>query len=501
MLVKSGIGPLDDRLGGILPGRCYVLSGSPGTGKSIACLEFLHAALEAGETAALLTHDDPDDLLAQGDFLGLELSAALADERFILLRYQLDFARRFGRAADPAIAFEELRRMLGDRVPARLAIDSVSPFVDAGTASGAGIIALLQFLDEVGATSMLTYPGDLSGRYDRRLEPLAQRAGAILHLSTERDRTGLIEIRKVRFAASSSAPISYVIRPGVGFVSAGDALTRRAEDVPEATRRKILLLADGSEPSSEVPQILGSVFDVAIRPAGPGTLAQVARIPVGALLVEARRESIDHALTLVREMRRSGVRSPIALITPSRLRSNDRTRALRAGADDFLVSLHPEELLLRIEALIQRGRSTAVPMPDRIADLRSNGGGVFDEHAFRNAVQAQIAADGLAFFTVLRLTPAAGGSGAAAADQAARLERLAKAAHDSMRVDGGDLVGIVAGAVTVYLHSARRKDVDPFVHRVRESWRALGEGEIEVAMAAYPANEEELHSLLGAQAA
>lgn len=501
MLAKSGIAPLDDRLGGILPGRSYVLSGAPGTGKSIACLEFLHGALEAGETAVLLTHDDPDDLLAQGEFLGLDLSAALAEERFILLRYQLDFARRFGRAADPTVAFDELSQMLGNRKPTRLAIDSVSPFVDAGTASGAGVVALIRFLDRLGATSMLTYPGDLSGRYDRRLEPLSQHAGGILHLVTERDRTGTMEIRKVRFNVPSTAPISFVIRPGVGFVPAGGGSSRRAEDLPEATRRKILLIADGSNESSEISGILGKVFDVALRPAGPGTLAQVGKIPVGAILVEARRDSIDHALGLVREMRRNGLRSPIALITPSRLRANDRTRALRAGADDFLVSLHPEELLLRIEALIQRGRSSAVPLPDRVIDLRANGTGVFDESAFRNVVQSQIASDGLSFFTVLRLTPAPGPDGAPAAGQEARLDQLARAAHASMRADGGDLVGIVGGAVTVYLHSARRKDVDPYVHRVREAWRAAGEGEINVTTAAYPADEEELHSLLGAQAA
>lgn len=500
MQMKSGIKPLDDRLEGIMPGRAYVLSGAPGTGKSIACLEFLHQALEKGSTAALLTHDDPDDLLAQGDFLGLDLTQALAEERFILLRYQLDFARRFGRAADPQIAFDELRRLLGDRVPDRLAIDSVSPFVDAGTASGAGVVALLQFLDVLGATSMLTYPGDLSGRYDRRLEPLAQRAGAIFHLSTERDRTGTIEIRKVRFAVPSSAPISYVIRPGVGFAPAGEALTRRAEDMPSETRRKLLIVADGTGATNDVSEVLGQAFDVAVRKNTPGSLDQLARIPIGAILVEVGRDSVDSALALVRGLRRDGSRAPIALITPFRLRSQDRTRALRAGADDFFVSLHPEELLLRIEGLLQRGRSAAVVQPDPLLSLPSNGTGVFDEQAFRNAVQAQIQSDGLAFFTVLRLTPSAAGQESGPAD-ASRAQRLATIAQTCVRADGGDLVGIGEGGVTIYLHSARRKDVGPFVERVREAWRAAGEGELDVATAAYPANEAELHSLLGAQAA
>src|SRR5688572_18492854 len=113
MLIASGIAPLDLRLGGIVAGRTYVLSGAPGTGKSLACLEFLDAALSAGERAAMLTFDDPADLLAQAEYLGFDLESALNDERLILLRYQLGFAGRFGRADSHQAAFDELRALLG----------------------------------------------------------------------------------------------------------------------------------------------------------------------------------------------------------------------------------------------------------------------------------------------------------------------------------------------------------------------------------------------------
>ena len=44
-LIKSGNLPLDRQIGGLLPGRPYFLSGSPGTGKSVSCLEFLSVGL------------------------------------------------------------------------------------------------------------------------------------------------------------------------------------------------------------------------------------------------------------------------------------------------------------------------------------------------------------------------------------------------------------------------------------------------------------------------
>src|SRR5207237_2560327 len=124
---------------------------------------------------------------------------ALVEERLVLLRYQLDFMRRFARASSPDLAFAELRTLLGGCLPQRVAIDSIAPIVDAGTAAGGAVLAPLEFLDGCGATALVTYPGDFAGRYARRLEPLVQRAGAVLHPSAARDRAGVLEIRKVRF--------------------------------------------------------------------------------------------------------------------------------------------------------------------------------------------------------------------------------------------------------------------------------------------------------------
>jgi DNA-binding NarL/FixJ family response regulator len=385
-------------------------------------------------------------------------------------------------------------RLLGGRAPQRIAVDSITPIVEAGTASAACVTALLNFLDGLGATSLITHPGDLRGRFDRRLEPLTQRAAAILHLSAERDRTGTLEIQKVRFAVLSTAPISFVIRPGVGIAAANDGLTRRANDVPVETRRKLLVL---TENDAFPPELLGALrnrFDVAVRERAESAFAQLAQSALGAVILNVNRDSIDNALGLVRELRRGGSRSPIALVTSFTLRSHDRARALRAGADDFFVALHPEEFLLRVESLVQRGRSSAVvsPEPVRITHDSANGSGVLDESAFRNAVQSQLAADALAFFTLVRLSPVAAPAG---------VDELAALARAQIRSEGGDIVGRIDGAVTVYLYSARRKDVEPFIRRIRDAWRAAGRGELDVATAAYPSEEVEMHAMLGAQPA
>ncbi|HEX2781736.1 MAG TPA: ATPase domain-containing protein [Gemmatimonadaceae bacterium] len=492
MSIRSGIDLIDERLGGLQPGRAYVMTGAPGTGKTIACLEFLFAGLNEGEQVAMLTVDDPGDILAQAEFLGIDLDDALRREQFVLLRYQLDFARRFSRAVSPETAFDELRRLLGPTTPKRLVIDSIAPIVDAGQASGAGVTAALAFLDSLGATSMVTFPGDLAGLYDRRLEPLMQRAGAILHFTAQPDRTGQIEVRKVRYKVPSTAPMRFQINPGTGIVPLADSRARRQEDLPDDTRRKLLLLDLAGGFPAEHLAALRSGFDVSVRGGVTSALSNLMQSAVGAILIDVKRDLVRDAIVLVRELRRSGSRAPIVLMTAYRLRSTDRARALRAGADDFVpADVAPDELLMRVESVARRGRSTAQPVVDADVPLvtqpqNGNGFEPFEGDAFRDAVRAHITGDRIPFFTIVTVRVAHG--------EAADLSRLAL---HTMRVEGGDLVGVDGDEVSVYLHSARRKDITPFIERLREEWRHNGHGELEIDALSYPADEQRVQSMLG----
>lgn len=245
-----------------MPARTYVLSGAPGTGKSIAALQFLMAGIKAGQRAAILTQDDPQDLLSQGEFLGIDIAGEVSAGRLVLLRFTLDFSRRYSRAPSPEVAFAELRALLAPESPTRFVIDSVVPFVDAGGSSDSSAVSMLQLLDDLGCTSLVTYPGDLAGVYDRRLDPLIQRAAAIFHLSADRQRQRQIEIRKVRYRVPSVAPISYRIEPGSGFAPAGDELRWLQEDSPGYPDRQRLVLDLPPDAAQEAIRLLQSHYNV-----------------------------------------------------------------------------------------------------------------------------------------------------------------------------------------------------------------------------------------------
>src|SRR5687768_5223220 len=376
-LVPSGIRPLDYRLGGILPNRPYVISGNPGTGKSVSCLEFAQQGLEGGETVVLITHDDPADVMASAAFLGIDIERPLREERLILLRFQLDFVRRLGRATTADAVFTELRRHFENFKIGRVAIDSIVPFLDGGAASTTAIYGLIQFLDELQVTSLLTFPGDMAGLYDRRLEPLMQRSAGVLHLSSDSERNHKLEVRKIRFNAASTVPVTFRVLSGAGMVVITDADANPSEVAAQVQHR--LTLVNMAEPlPNELVDGLRRHFEVDVRAGMAGAFSEHVRDGVGALLLSVRRDVIETSLQLIRDLRQSNNTVPVVLITPYVLRSADRTRALRAGADDFLSSsLAPTELTARLKTIVKRGHwhdlMSPTPEPTIILQPTSDG--------------------------------------------------------------------------------------------------------------------------------
>ncbi len=487
-LIPSGLAPLDARLGGFVRGRPHVLSGGPGAGKSISCLEFLAEGLARGERAALLTHDDPADVLAAGTFLGHDLAGAMRADRLAIVRYQLDFVRTFGRAASPDEPLAELRRLIGEPAPQRLAVDSVVPLLEGGGASTATMFALVALLDAMGTTSLLTYPGDLAGLYDKRLEPLMQRAAGVFHLAHPADgRPRRLETRKLRFAAASLEPIAVRISPGRGLEDAGPA------GAPAGPRPRSLLIVDLADPCPpDVVRALEQEHAVTVRSGARAAAEAPGRDGLGALLLTVRRDVIGDALRLVHELRAATSSLPIVLVTRYRLRSADRTRALRAGADDFLeTTLPPAEFAARVSGIVQRGRSSSaeLPSPPPAVQLQPTRDGrpvPLDVPTLHLLLGHRLDTDTAPFFTLLTASAAQADAGV-----------LAEAAMASSRMDGGDLVAADGAMAYVLLEAARPKDLKAWHERFAKHAAELGAGEPVVQALACPEDEAQIRALLG----
>lgn len=221
--ISSGITPLDAHLGGFIAGRIHVFVGVPGTGKTSATLHFLDASLRLKEPAALLTRDRGADLISQAAHLGVELNQHLRSGTLSAVRYRSDFASRLGAGVPVGRVLDELRESWGGAAPARIAINTCSPFLADGAPSDARVLALSEFLEGTGATSVVTLPGELTAAtLDRRLEPLLDRAASVLRFSREPGGQYRVDVLKVRQSFSASHPIRFIIRAPGGIAAASD---------------------------------------------------------------------------------------------------------------------------------------------------------------------------------------------------------------------------------------------------------------------------------------
>jgi KaiC/GvpD/RAD55 family RecA-like ATPase/CheY-like chemotaxis protein len=490
LVVRSGIAPIDDRLGGLVRGRAHLLTGTTGSGKTALCLTFVGAALSEGESAAILTQDDPQDLIAQAADLGIDLRRAAATGRFAMLRYQRDFVPRLGRTLSPALALDELARLMGPGMPSRFAVDSITPFLDGDTAAGGGVAAFTEFLERSRATTLVTYRGDLRDHYDRRLDPLMRHCAAVLYLSAYGQGIGRMDVVKVRRPLSSDATTFFAIRRGRGVVALADGADEPAGAEP--FRRQILLFEGDDGLPDDFFSALESAYAVAMQ-GRPGSVVPGALpFDVGAVLVVARWDTLADAGLFLQHLRHFGIRTPVILVTRGDMRSADRARALLSGFDDVVTdTVGPEEFTARVTAVVRRGRSATVPavVPDgaqkgaRSDGHVDNGAVVVDEGRFRRTIE--IAANGNSgdVFSVLLLDPEAG-----------ELEALASVVARTMRSASGDVAGVVGDRVAVYMPGTRRADVTPLLRRVTEAWRRGGHGEFRVVQLVYPADSERLRA-------
>jgi KaiC/GvpD/RAD55 family RecA-like ATPase len=475
-MILTGITRLDDAVGGLLPSRVHLLTGGPGSAKTASALRFLWTGLERGETGLVVTLGSGRDLKSLASCLGMDLDRHVRAGRLLLLRYRDEFTSRLTFSGRPALAIDHLERLTDGLAPKRIVIDTASPFLADGTASGEGIAALVLWLERSGATSIVTYAGDVAAARDPRLEALVQRAASIIHLErTTRDRfaaevvTARYETRG-SFATLSMTDLSVGTRadttssltPAVG--AARDVLYAHTAPTPS---EELIALVRGSRLTREITR----------RRAASAQRPPSVR-DVGGVVVEADRRSIPLTLQLIPAIAEREPAGAIVVIARSPLRSLDRARLLDGGADDVLSGdMSSAELLARFENALERGHHRREPQREREAPpilqrvMAKGALRVLHASELAAAVEASSSTSGIRPGALLSIR-------LGHEDDEAALQQLAAVVLRTARVESGDLVALVGATIVVHLHGTRLNESDAFLDRVRARWSVVGSGTI-----------------------
>jgi len=89
---STGINGLDDLLNGGFPsGSITLVSGTPGTGKTIVCFQYIEAGIKNGENCLYLTSDEPvPNLLNEAKKLGFNFQSAVDNEQLKFMYLDVD---------------------------------------------------------------------------------------------------------------------------------------------------------------------------------------------------------------------------------------------------------------------------------------------------------------------------------------------------------------------------------------------------------------------------
>lgn len=131
--ISTGIPELDGLLrGGYVRGRTYVLAGDAGTGKTVACLQFLMSGLARGEKAVYVTVDErPGEIVDSASSFSWDLQSHIQEKSLVILDASPYFGARGG--ADKGIDPQKIVADLGNyakRLNATLLIiDPITPLI------------------------------------------------------------------------------------------------------------------------------------------------------------------------------------------------------------------------------------------------------------------------------------------------------------------------------------------------------------------------------------
>jgi KaiC/GvpD/RAD55 family RecA-like ATPase len=461
-----GINVLDERLNGFTPGGLIALVGGPGTGKTVAALHFLDEGVRQGSRVAHLTQARPQDVVKQAASIGIDLDAHVRSGDCVILGYQPGFRQRYRRTIDPAEVFSELEGLIGAGLkPDRVVLDTCAPLLE-GREAANGAELLVDLLTRLGSTCLLTFSAEKLAELDSGFDVISQRASLVLHATLNSSGKRQFIVRKTLGPAGLNGPIGFDIRDRLGVVPFAMPRRDRADEAKASAGRRVLLLDVPGELPEELRLWFEQSFDLFHTSDPVDAFPELAHRNFGLVVLNVDRRSVNRALHVMHQLRRAAKRPPILVICGYDLRANDRARALRSGADDFVSGgLNPEELSSRIEALLRRGRSVAAvdagvdeaprtpPTPDEIET-----GSVLD------IVRSRLQRDKPPIFSLVLLRPGNG----------RRAKTLAKHVAQKMRRGSDDRMSVGPGRVEVYLDGALSAHAEIFLNRLRtDDWEKI----------------------------
>jgi KaiC/GvpD/RAD55 family RecA-like ATPase len=203
--VSTGVEGLDDMLkGGVIAGRTYLVTGGPGAGKTIMCMQYLMDGVKKNERGLYVALEEQAQQLKEDMApFGWDLN------RIKILDTMQDMAsgvwalKATGVISKPEFNLkslvETLRNIIVQFKPKRIVIDSVTSIkilYDSKTEARRELLGFINFLESTGCTTLLT--SELEGS-DFQMEEFLTSGVLKLHMiESDGEKVSAVSIQKLR---------------------------------------------------------------------------------------------------------------------------------------------------------------------------------------------------------------------------------------------------------------------------------------------------------------
>ena len=355
----SGLDLIDFGVGGLMPGKVYLIKGGIGVGKSIAGLQFLTRGLEHQEPGILITDQKPENVIAQARSIGFPIEEAIKRNQLSILNPSQRYFELVESPADVMAIVEELADYVKTIGARRLVIDPIYTLINTSYSAHFALSvtqSLINALEDLPTTTLLVAGDEENAELNPIIRMLEQNAFVVVALSQDSSTGGrLMRLSKLRYAASDNLSAHYRILNGRGLINyRGDGeevtdVTKPWDETPTVSR-KVLLIGAQPETIRRVKEALGDRYEVQAEADVNAGVERAKREKPGLVLVTPSRGSVASILDLAHNSS-----SSVAFLSPTSNRQSDKVLYLRAGADDFITEpFTPAEFGARVEALIRR---------------------------------------------------------------------------------------------------------------------------------------------------
>ena len=242
----SGIGPIDDQVGGLARGRVYVAQGGVGGGRGILAVQFLQRALERGEGAVLVTTDRVDTILYVANSVGLDLRPHIQSERLMVVGLAERFEYALESRNDVVALAAEIAGYATECQASRIVVSSILTILCSASRlvlSAPLMTDLVEGLQRTGATTLLLADDPVTPQEELASAYLKRTTFGSILLSRESQGRGSGVLRLERMHGVSTEPEGRAFRIafGTGLVTVDPAAPPHVYDELEELRRRIAL--------------------------------------------------------------------------------------------------------------------------------------------------------------------------------------------------------------------------------------------------------------------